>query len=49
VRALEIAVKLQPASAESHFSLARAYSRAGMKDKAEQARAEFRRLDQMRR
>jgi tetratricopeptide (TPR) repeat protein len=49
VRELETAVKLQPASAESHFSLARAYARAGMKEKADQARAEFRRLDQMRR
>jgi predicted Zn-dependent protease len=44
VRELEIAAKLEPTSPQVHFSLSTAYSRAGRKDDAAKARAEFARL-----
>jgi len=47
IRELEAGVKLAPDSPEMQFALARAYTRAGRKDDAEKARAEFRRLDEI--
>jgi tetratricopeptide (TPR) repeat protein len=49
VAELEAGVKLEPASPEMHFALARAYDRAGRKADAARARAEFTRLDKLRR
>jgi tetratricopeptide (TPR) repeat protein len=49
IRELVTGVKLAPDSPEMHFALARAYSRAGRKAEAARARAEFTRLDKIRR
>lgn len=49
VQELEIGVKQAPDSPEMHFALARAYSKAGRKAEADRARAEFMRLDKLRR
>jgi Tfp pilus assembly protein PilF len=43
-RELETAVRLAPASPESHFNLAAAYAKLGRKDDAAREREEFRRL-----
>jgi tetratricopeptide (TPR) repeat protein len=45
VAQLENAVRLAPDSPQSHFALARAYSRAGRKQDAEREQAEFQRLE----
>lgn len=47
VRELELGVKFAPESPGLHFTLARAYQRAGRLDDAEKARAEFTRLDRL--
>ena len=44
VRELETAVRLAPASPESHFNLASAYAKLGRKEDAVREREEFRRL-----
>ena len=44
VREFETAVRLAPASPESHFNLSAAYVRLGRKDDAAREREEFRRL-----
>ena len=44
---LELGVKLAPESPGLHFTLARAYQRAGRLDDAARARAEFTRLDRL--
>jgi len=49
IKELETGVKLAPDSPEMHFALARAYSRAGRKSEAAKERAEFMRLDKIRR
>ncbi|MFN7930738.1 MAG: tetratricopeptide repeat protein [Blastocatellia bacterium] len=49
IRELEIGVKQAPDSPEMYFALARAYSKAGRKAEADRARAEFMRLDKIRR
>lgn len=49
VKQLEIGAKLAPDSPEMYFALARAYTRAGRPKDAERARAEFARLDKIRR
>lgn len=49
VKALETGVRLAPDSPEMHFALARAYARAGRQQDAARARAEFTRLDKLRR
>jgi tetratricopeptide (TPR) repeat protein len=49
IKELETGVKLAPDSPEMHFALARAYSRAGRKNEAAKERAEFIRLDKIRR
>ena len=49
IKELETGVKLAPDSPEMHFALARAYSRAGRKAEAAKERAEFMRLDKIRR
>lgn len=49
IRELETGVKLAPDSPDMHFALARAYARAGRKPEAARARAEFQRLDRIRR
>ncbi len=46
---LETGVKLAPDSPEAAYALARAYTRAGRKEDAERVRAEFKRLEKMRR
>ncbi len=46
---LETGVKLAPDSPEAAYTLARAYTRAGRKEDAARVRAEFKRLDRMRR
>jgi tetratricopeptide (TPR) repeat protein len=46
---LETGVKLAPDSPEAAYALSRAYTRAGRKDDAARVRAEFKRLDRMRR
>ncbi len=49
IRELEIGLQLAPDSPDMHFALARAYARAGRKQEAARARAEFQRLDRIRR
>lgn len=49
IRELEVGVKLGPGSAEMHFALGRAYARVGRKEDAARVRAEFLRLDKIRR
>jgi len=49
IKELEAGVKLAPDSPEMYFALARAYSRAGRKQDADEARANFTRLDKIRR
>ncbi len=49
IKELEIGVKQAPDSPEMFFALARAYSKAGRKADADRARAEFMRLDKIRR
>jgi tetratricopeptide (TPR) repeat protein len=49
IKELEIGVKQAPTSPEMYFALARAYSKAGRKVEADKARAEFMRLDKIRR
>lgn len=47
IAAFERGAKLAPGSPQAHFLLARAYGRAGRTADAERARAEFRRLEQL--
>lgn len=47
IKELELGIKLAPESPGLHFTLARAYQRAGRADDAERARAEFTRLDRL--
>jgi tetratricopeptide (TPR) repeat protein len=47
IRELEIGIKLAPESPGLHFTIARAYQRAGRADDAERARDEFTRLDRL--
>lgn len=49
IKELETGVKLAPDSPETHFALAAAYARAGRKEDAARQRAEFSRLDALRR
>ena len=49
IKELEIGVRQAPTSPEMYFALARAYSKAGRKPEADKARAEFMRLDKIRR
>jgi tetratricopeptide (TPR) repeat protein len=49
IKQLEIGVDLAPDSPEMYFSLARAYTKAGLKEEARRAREEFLRLDEARR
>ena len=49
IKELEIGVKQAPDSPEMFFALARAYSKAGRKADADRARAEFMRMDKIRR
>ena len=49
IQELEIGAKQAPDSPEMYFALARAYSKAGRKTDADRARAEFMRLDKLRR
>ena len=49
VQELEAGLKLAPDSPEMHFALASAYARVGRKADAARARAEFQRLDKIRR
>ena len=49
IQELEIGIKQAPDSPEMYFALARAYSKAGRKVEADRARAEFMRLDKIRR
>ncbi len=49
IKELEIGAKQAPDSPEMHFAWARAYSKAGRKADADRARAEFMRLDKLRR
>ena len=49
IKELETGVKQAPDSPEMYFALARAYSKAGRKTEADRARAEFMRLDKIRR
>lgn len=49
IKELEAGVKYAPDSPEMYFVLSRAYSRAGRKQDAAQARADFLRLDKIRR
>ena len=46
---LETAARLAPDSPEMHFSLARAYAKAGRKEDAEKERATFAELERKRR
>jgi tetratricopeptide (TPR) repeat protein len=47
IRELELGIKLAPESPGLHFTIARAYQRAGRPDDAERARNEFTRLDRL--
>jgi predicted Zn-dependent protease len=47
IASFERGAKLAPGSLQAHFLLARAYGRAGRTADAERARAEFRRLEQL--
>jgi tetratricopeptide (TPR) repeat protein len=47
IRELEIGIKLAPESPGLHFTIARAYQRAGRLEEAERARNEFTRLDRL--
>lgn len=47
IRELEIGIKLAPESPGLHFTIARAYQRAGRAEDAEHARNEFTRLDRL--
>jgi tetratricopeptide (TPR) repeat protein len=47
IKALELGITLAPESPGLHFTLARAYQRAGRLDDAARARAEFTRLDRL--
>ena len=47
IRELELGITLAPESPSLHFTLARAYQRAGRLDDAERERAEFTRLDRL--
>jgi tetratricopeptide (TPR) repeat protein len=47
IEELQIGIKLAPKSPGLHFTLARAYQRAGRLDDAERERAEFTRLDRL--
>jgi tetratricopeptide (TPR) repeat protein len=47
IRELQLGIKLAPESPGLHFTLARAYQRAGRLDDAARARAEFTRLDRL--
>lgn len=49
IQELETGMKLAPDSPETCYALARAYTRAGRKQEANRARAEFNRLDRLRR
>ena len=49
IQELETGMKLAPDSPETCYALARAYARAGRKQEADRARAEFNRLDKLRR
>ncbi len=49
IQELEIGIEQAPDSPEMYFALARAYSKAGRKVDADRARAEFMRLDKIRR
>jgi tetratricopeptide (TPR) repeat protein len=49
IRELEEAVRLAPESAETHFTLARAYARAGRTEDAARERAAFSEIEQRRR
>ncbi len=49
IKELETGAKLAPTSPEMYFALARAYARAGRTQDAARARAEFARLDKIRR
>ena len=49
IRALEEAVRLAPESAEMHFTLARAYARAGRTEDAARERAAFSEIEERRR
>lgn len=49
IKELEIGARQAPDSPEMYFALARAYSKAGRKTEADRARAEFMRLDKLRR
>ena len=49
IKELELGTKQAPDSPEMYFALARAYSKAGRKVEADRARAEFMRLDTIRR
>jgi len=49
IQALETAARLAPDSPEMHFSLARAYAKAGRKEEADRERALFAELDKKRR
>ena len=47
IRELELGIKLAPQSPGLHFTLAKAYQRAGRLDDAARERAEFTRLDRL--
>jgi tetratricopeptide (TPR) repeat protein len=47
IRELELGIKLAPQSPGLHFTVARAYQRAGRQDDATRAREEFTRLDRL--
>jgi predicted Zn-dependent protease len=47
IKELQLGIKLAPESPGLHFTLARAYQRAGRQEDAERERAEFTRLDRL--
>jgi tetratricopeptide (TPR) repeat protein len=49
IRELEVAVRLAPESAETHFTLARAYAKAGRAEDAARERAAFSQIEERRR